>query len=248
MTPEIPTAFSQWLRARRRSLDLTRERLALCVGCSPATIEKLESGQRKPSRQIAELLARCLKVPEDLSAEFVAFARGGATLPPLSDLAPAQATTRSGVHLPAVPTEFIGRTAEVNAVRALLGDSGVRLVTILGSPGIGKTRLSLEVASVLYERFDAGIYFVPLSSLTNASLVLPAIAGVLGVRQVSHQSLLDTVVSNIRDKRLLLVLDNFEQILPASADVGALLMDSPGLKALITSRTALRIYGEHTFV
>lgn len=248
MPLDTPTEFSQWLRTRRRSLDLTRERLAVCVGCSPATIEKIENGERKPSRQIAELLARCLKVPEDLSSDFVAFARGSAPPPLPTDYSPVQAMTRSGVYLPAVPTEFIGRVQQVNEIRSLLIDGGVRLVSILGSPGIGKTRLSLEAASGLQGQFEDGIYFVPLSSLTNASLVLPAVASVLGVRQASHQSLIDTLIGGIRDKQLLLVLDNFEQILPASADVAALLMGVPGLKVLVSSRTALRIYGEHTFV
>ncbi len=240
--------FGQWLRARRRALDLTRERLAECVGCSAATIEKLETGERKPSRQIAELLARCIRVPKESLAEFVLFARGGPAFVALDDFVLRQPLTRDGVHLPASPTEFVGRSAELERVRTSMKDDGVRLLTILGPPGIGKTRLALEAASGMASLFENGVYFVPLSGLANVNLVVPTIAGQLGIRQWSHQPVLDALVERLRERWLLLVLDNLEHLLPAAPDIGILLAGAPGLKVLATSRTALHIYGEHTFV
>lgn len=247
MASGIPIVFSHWLRARRRALDLTRERLALCVGCSSATIEKLESGERKPSRQIAELLARCLHIPDESLGDFVLFARGGPLSPAFDDLPFHPTSTSAGVHLPASPTEFVGRSAEMERVSALLQEPGVRLLTLLGPPGIGKTRLAIELASGMASYFEHGIYFAPLSGLEDASLVVPALASALEVRQWPHQPLLDTLVERLRDRRLLLVIDNFEHLLPAALDIGLLLSRASGLKVLATSRTALHIYGEHTF-
>lgn len=248
MGSAITSEFGTWLRARRRSLDLTRDKLAACAGCSPATIEKVENGERKPSRQIAELLARCLKIPESLTADFVQFARGGASIDGLlTEHETPHPKPGGAIALPSAPTEFIGRAAEVEAVRDLLRSRGVRLVTIIGPPGIGKTRLSLEAASGLGANFQDGVYFVPLSGLTSANFVIPTIASVLGVRAVQHQTLLESVVSALRGKHVLLVLDNFEQLLPAASDIAALLAGAADLKALVSSRAALRVYGEHTF-
>lgn len=229
-------------------LDLTRDRLASCVECSAATIEKLENGERRPSRQIAALIGICLQVPDDLSADFVLFARGGPLPDQLSRVLQEQKAGQPGGYLPTPPTEFIGRVAEIAAVRDLLLEPGVRLVTLMGPPGIGKTRLAIEAASGLYSHFTGGIYYVPLSGLTNASMVLPTIAAALGIRHVPHQPLTAAIAERLGSERLLLVLDNFEHLIAATPDIGPLLSGAPGLSLLATSRAALRIYGEHTFV
>src|SRR5437867_4361072 len=114
-------AFGQWLKERRRALDLTREKLAICAGCSPATIEKIEIGVRRPSGQLAELLGRCLSISGDEIASFVVFARGGDSVPPLPTPGVSDA-----LHLPAQATNFIGREREVEEVRRLLEESEVR--------------------------------------------------------------------------------------------------------------------------
>src|SRR5438094_4760891 len=137
-------SFGQWLKQRRKVVDLTQERLAECVGCSLPTIEKIESGERRPSRQIAELLARCLAVPSEELPAFVRFARGEHHLEPLASSLAALGPARGGpgpqvppTNLQAQPTPFIGREKEVAAVSALLGEEDVRLLTLTGPPGIG---------------------------------------------------------------------------------------------------------------
>jgi predicted ATPase/DNA-binding XRE family transcriptional regulator len=241
--------FGQWVKLRRRRLDFTRESLAICVGCSLATIEKVETGERRPSRQIAELLARCLQVPSGEVSALVSFARGETVhMPPALQALidhPTGLTPLS--NLPAPPTAFIGREREVEEVSALLRQAEVRLLTLTGPPGIGKTRLSLRVASRMGAEFGDGVFFVPLAPINDESLVAPAIAQSLGVRETSSQPSLEALKSRLRDKRLLLVLDNFEQVVPAGRIVGELLSAAPGLKVLATSRTLLRVYGEHTF-
>jgi predicted ATPase len=218
------------------------------VGCSLATIEKVETGERRPSRQIAELLARCLRVPSGDVSALVSFARGETVHMPSALLALIDYPTAPPFpNLPAPPTAFIGREREVAEVSALLRQAEVRLLTLTGPPGIGKTRLSLRVASNMAAEFGDGVFFVPLAPINDESLVAPAIAQSLGVRETGSHPSLEALKSRLRDKWLLLVLDNFEQVVPAGKIVGELLSAAPGLKVLATSRTLLRVYGEHTF-
>jgi predicted ATPase/Tfp pilus assembly protein PilF/DNA-binding XRE family transcriptional regulator len=244
-------AFGQWLKQRRKALDLTQERLSERVGCSLPTVEKIESGERRPSRQIAELLAAVLEIAPDEVPAFVRFARGEHGLEPLAQ--PVFALDAVGVrlspptNLQAQPTPFIGREKEVAAARALLGEEEVRLVTLTGPPGIGKTRLALEVAARLAPGFASGVFFVALGPVSDPALALPTIARTLGVRETRGQPLDETLREYLAGRQLLLVLDNFEQLFEAGPSVARLLPPAPGLKMLITSRTVLHIYGEHTF-
>lgn len=123
----------------------------------------------------------------------------------------------------------------------------VRLLTLIGPPGIGKTRLSIEVATNLLSSFAHGVYFVPLATITDPALVVPTIAQELGVKETANQSLAASLYSYLTDKQLLLVLDNFEQLVKAATEVAQLLAHAPQLKLLITSREPLHIYGEHSF-
>jgi len=124
---------------------------------------------------------------------------------------------------------------------------GVRVVTLTGAPGIGKTRLAIEAARAVAGRFRSGAAFVDLSTVSDAHLVAPAIAQCLGIREVPGQHLLDTLREALIDRHLLLVLDNFEQVIAASPDVGGLLDGCPRVTVLVTSRTPLRVAGEHEF-
>ena len=155
----VTTDFSRWLKTQRKALDLTRHELAFRVGCSPATIEKLEKGERRPSQQIAALLGSCLQVPTESLEDFVRFARGGLASPAFS------VAVAVNMHLPSPATSFVGRTAEIKSVAELLQTEGVRLVTLLGLAGIGKTRLALEVSQHMGAVFPGGVYFVSLSSI-----------------------------------------------------------------------------------
>src|SRR6266702_1990050 len=156
-------------------------------------------------------------------------------------------------NLPAQLTSFIGREPEVMAVCTILQRPDVRLVTLTGTGGIGKTRLSLEVGAELLPAFREGIYFVPLASINDATLVIPAIAHTLGLQHryaerqkplVEHMEYLKTF---LREKQCLLLLDNFEQVADAAPAIAELLADCPRLKILVTSRAALHISGDHEF-
>ncbi len=150
-------------------------------------------------------------------------------------------------NLPVQQTPLIGRDGEIASVVALLRRSAVRLLTLSGPGGVGKTRLALQVAAELLDDFADGVYFVELAPLTDPELVVSTIAQTLGVRESADRSLLAALKDYSRDKQLLLVLDNFEQVLPAASDITALLATSPHLKVLATSRTVLRVYGEHDY-
>jgi predicted ATPase/class 3 adenylate cyclase/Tfp pilus assembly protein PilF len=150
-------------------------------------------------------------------------------------------------NLPLQHTPLIGREEEVSEVCDLLGGEETRLLTLTGPGGIGKTRLALQAAADLLDDFPDGTYFVPLATLSEAELLIPAIAETLGVRETAEQSLGETVKDYLSERRLLLVLDNFEQVLGAAPAVTELLAGAPELKVLATSRAPLGLYGEHVF-
>ncbi len=149
--------------------------------------------------------------------------------------------------LPAQLTPLIGRRQEVAEVWALLQRPEVSLVTLTGIGGVGKTRLSLQVATDLLDDFADGVCFVPLAPISDPDLVVPTIAQALGIKEIGERLLLDLLKAYIRDKHLLLLLDNFEQVLPAVPELSNLLADCPQLKVLVTSRAVLHIRGEHEF-
>ena len=164
-----------------------------------------------------------------------------ADFPPLKTLDP-------HIHnLPEQPTPLLGREREVAAVRALLLREEVRLVTLTGPGGIGKTRLGLQVAADLSDQLADGVYFVALASMTNPALVASTIAQALGLREAGGRSPVDSLKAYLTGKHLLLLLDNFEQVVAAATVVAGLLADCPRLKMLVTSREALRVRGEREY-
>jgi predicted ATPase/DNA-binding CsgD family transcriptional regulator len=148
-------------------------------------------------------------------------------------------------NLPAQPNQFIGREREVSAVKQLLAAN--RLVTLTGTGGTGKTRLSLQVAVELVDAFEDGVCFVPLSAVTDPKLVLPAIANALDVDEVAGRTLLNGVKQTLRSKTLLLVIDNFEHVIAAAPLISDFLQAVPRLKVLVTSREVLHLYGEQEY-
>jgi predicted ATPase len=165
-------------------------------------------------------------------------------------------------NLPAQAIPFIGRGVQLAAVRKELIRPEVRLLTLTGPGGTGKTRLGLRVAADLLDHFQDGVFFVGLASVSDPTLVMPTIAQTLGVREAESGPfgpalrstpvgqdgpLLKALRRYLRDKHILLVLDNFEQVTPASPVVGDLLATAPRLKVLVTSRASLRVYGEHEY-
>lgn len=158
---------------------------------------------------------------------------------------PAQRSQRNNLVLPRSP--LLGRSGSLAQIQQILLQEEVGLLTLTGPGGIGKTRLALQAAANLLDQFVDGVYFVELAAIVDPSLVLPAIAQVLGVHENAAQPLLASVQEYLCDRQLLLVLDNFEQLLPVATTIAELLDACPRLKALVTSRSPLHLYGEHEF-
>jgi non-specific serine/threonine protein kinase len=265
----IDSTISIWTKPRRRAIDLTQEELADCVGCSTITIQKIELGERRPSKQMALRLVECLRIPLEEQEDFVRLARGNGGEFTMPDLA--ESPANGAEQLPALPpssarasavpsgysppnnlpmslTPLLGREEAVaNANEYLLMPRGARLLTLTGAPGIGKTRLSMQVAAELLPHFDEGVFFVQLAPISDPSQVALAIAATLGLAE-SGSGLMEHNLNNyLTGKNILLVLDNFEHVLDAAPLVLELLSSCPGLKVLVTSREALHVPGEQQF-
>ena len=262
-------SFGAWLRQRRRALDLTQAELAARLFCAKGTVRRLEADDLRPSKQLAEQIAAVFAVPDEQRAAFIAFARTGTQDGPpvdfvrtqpeplpsptalpspaaLPSTAPPVARTARRYPLPSAASPLLGRAHTVEAAVELLLDPAVRLVTLVGPPGVGKTRLALAIAREIQGHFHEGVCFVPLAPVSSAERVLPAIAQALDLLD-SGRPLAAALADRLRSEEVLLVLDNLEHLLAATAEIAALLAAAPSLKLLCTSRTALRSVGEHEF-
>ena len=149
--------------------------------------------------------------------------------------------------LPASLTSLLGRERETATVRQLLARVNVRLVTITGPGGVGKTSLALQVAHELQDAFTDGVFFVSLATTIDSTLIIPTIAHTFGVTESSNRLLLDSLKDFLRNKQTLLLLDNFEQIISVAPILTELLESCARLRLLVTSREALHLRGEHEF-
>jgi predicted ATPase/transcriptional regulator with XRE-family HTH domain len=246
-------SFGNWLTLRRKALRLSRVDLARRVGCAVVTLRKIEADERRPSQQIAEKLADHLNVADQERTTFIKAARGELAvdrLSPPNQIADRRSiATRSPLRtkLPIPPTPLIGRAHDVATVQDYLMRADVRLLTLTGAPGIGKTRLALQVATELHGAFADGAIFIPLAPIRDPELVIGTIAQALAISEVPGQPLLERLQTALREKHLLLVLDNVEQVLKAAPQLGELLAAAPRLTLLLTSRVALHLSGEHRF-
>jgi predicted ATPase/transcriptional regulator with XRE-family HTH domain len=233
--------LDELVRRHRTAAALSQEELAERAGLSVRAISDLERGvHRTPRLETVRLVVEALGLGEVDRVELLAAAR-----PHVMVSGPRQgARSQAPGSLPVPLTRLIGRETEVGAIAQLLARDDVRLVTLTGPGGTGKTRLAIEIGAETLDQYPDGVFFADLAPLTDPTLVLPTIAATLGVREVVGHLLLQTLSSFLADKRLLLLLDNCERILAAAPDVGALLAASPTVSILATSRAALHIRGE----
>ena len=166
--------------------------------------------------------------------------------PPVGQLARPTPAPRTH-NLPADLDTFIGRERDLAAVLSMLRCKDVRLVTLTGPGGMGKTRLGLRVAANLLEEYPQGVFWVELAPITDAEQVIPRIAATLQVKEVAGKTLNESLIEYLRARQILLVLDNFEQVIRAAPQVTGLLAGAPGLKILVTSRETLHVRGENDF-
>jgi predicted ATPase/DNA-binding XRE family transcriptional regulator len=233
-------SFGYWLKQRRKGLDLTQGQMAHQVGCAISTLQKIEADRRRPSPEFAGRLADILGVESVKRPAFVEFARGGQALAVYELFRPPS-------NLPAQSTPLIGRKCDVANVRKRLLRDDTRLVTLVGPPGIGKTRLSLQVAADVRDRFDDGVFFIPLAPVTDPDLVAPTISQTLGLKDSGRLTQTDHLCDHLKFRVVLLVLDNFEQVIVASPLLAKMLTACPLLNLLVTSRRPLRVRAERQY-
>ena len=246
--------FGEWLRQRREELGLTRKELAGRVGCSVSTLRKIEAGERRPSGQIAGLMADCLRIPAEEHDTFVRAARGDLSAERLfspSGARPGTDIPLPKTNLPILPTPLIGRQRELEELSQLLRQPECRLLTLTGPGGIGKTRLAIETASGLQDHFPDGIYFVALAPVTAAQFIVPMIAEAVrfAFESASRADPKTQLFNYLQKKELLLLADNLEQLLagPGIETLAELIAIAPGVKLLATSRESLELQGEWIF-
>lgn len=239
-----PAPFGLWLRQLRRERDLTQEALGQQAGCGADTVKKIEAGQRRPSRQLAARLATALRLSDVEGVVFLAAARRS---PPTVLPAAVADARRSRLSLPASPTPLVGRVWELANLQQLLTGDTARLITLVGPGGTGKTRLALAAVARCARLFVDGALFVSLASASSADEVVPAIARATGLREMGSTSLTKQLHAYLAERALLLVLDNFEHLLPAVHHVAGILSAAPRVVVLATSRAPLRLAGEQEF-
>lgn len=241
---EYEGSFGHWLTVRRQSLHLSRGELAARIGCAVVTLRKIEADERRPSRELAEQLARQFSIVAPERETFIRVARGEL---PTERLPLPRSTVIGPTNLPSPATVLIGRAADVVDVCAMLVRPDVRLLTLTGAPGVGKSRLALEAASTARDMFADGVFLIDLAPLRDPGLILDTITHALRVSAAGGQSLAERLGRYLRSKQIMLVLDNFEHLLNGAPLLSELLAAAPRLKLLATSRIALELSGEHRF-
>jgi len=238
-------AHASLLRQRRIEAGLTQAALAELAGLSTRTIQHLEAGLGQPFPESTRRLADALGLTAEVRAEFVAAARPARWSGRASPDARQAASTHPNPpnNLPIELTTFIGRERELVALRGLLSET--RLLTLTGTGGVGKTRLAQTLASEAAQHYAGGVYFVELAGLADPDLVIHSMATAIGITERPRDALRATLVDALRQRQVLLVLDNCEHLVSVCADVVHLLLrTSTELRVLTTSREPLGVAGE----
>jgi len=245
-------SFGEWIRKRRNTLGLTQEAIAEQVGYSIAMIRKIEDDERRPSARAASLLAQALEIPQDQQEVFLQVARQDRAVDQLGSMEekerfPWQADTGSQANLPLPTTLFIGREADVIRLTDLLQDPAHRLIVLIGLAGIGKTRLALQVAHSQLDRFSPGVFFISLAPLTSPEMIVTSIGAAIGFQFHGASEPQKQLLRYLREKQMLIVLDNLEHLMAGASLLSAVLQAAPGIEFLVTSRERLNLQEEWVF-
>ncbi len=243
MSTETDESFGALLRRYRLEAGLTQDALAERAGVSVRNVQNLERGENRPLPDTARRLAAALGLE---ATEHTRLLTGAPPRRRTATSLGAPTPVSSGA-LPLPPTALVGRERESAEVDVLLRRDDLRALTLVGPGGVGKTRLALHAAHAAQERFAEGAAFVDLTPLRDPALVLPAVARALGLTAQGSRPAAEVLAAHLRERQLLLVLDNCEHLLDAASEVAALRAACPGLRVLATSRVALRIRGEQVY-
>jgi predicted ATPase/DNA-binding XRE family transcriptional regulator len=238
--------FGDLLRRARRAAELSQEELAERAGLSARAISDLERGvNRVPRRDTLEMLADALSINAEQRRQWERMRRAAAADASTAAQRAARPSEQPAASPPMPLTELLGREQAVADVCRLLAAN--RLVTLIGPGGVGKTRLSLAIAQQAQADNPDGVQFISLAAIRDAGLVLTEIARLLGIDQRRAEPRVELVAGHLGRKRLLLVLDNVEQVVEAAPELAGLLERCAGLTILVTSRTPLRVRGEQLY-
>ena len=261
-SPDSFNNFGELLRYLRERAELSQRELALQVGYHYSYMSRLEKNERLPDT--ATLMARfvpALGLEDDPRWTErllrLAASEEKTMAPRRSGLSSASTAPKTDASFPILEsplsqlplslTPLLGREKEVETITKLLMRFDVRLVTLVGPPGVGKTRLAIHVANEVIGMFAHGAVFLDLAPFREPQEMLAALANALGIQETSGATLMSHLIGNLRQRNILLVIDNFEHILGAASQLVQLLGNSPQVRALITSREALRVTGEREF-